>query len=282
MPRQIVIDKGAFIALMGREFDALCDFAGSHFVLLSDTLLYECATATRQDPRTLLRKLKGLMDKGGHFCRASISLLKREAARCEPYPANLVDWDATKEIRGDLACLEEMPDSDILRLVAQSRNEVAQVEPVQRSQQLKEAIDREHPETVAVSKAYQANRSDRLNRLLAAVDRMSVHDLSIALLPARLVGDPKRFCLSPDWIAWQYVRLAVTIMYDYHYIRQTGVSRDRHAEHDRQDIDYVLLLSRADAIITQDRGLTELARAAFPEKDVFSSLEEVPESYRCD
>jgi len=25
-----------------------------------------------------------------------------------------------------------------------------------------------------------------------------------------------------------------------------------------------------------------LTRAAFPEKDVFSSLEEVPESYRCD
>ncbi len=25
-----------------------------------------------------------------------------------------------------------------------------------------------------------------------------------------------------------------------------------------------------------------LARVAFPEKDVFSSLEEVPESYRCD
>jgi hypothetical protein len=48
-------------------------------------------------------------------------------------------------------------------------------------------------------------------------------------------------------------------------------------------LEYVLLLARADAIITRDKKLVEpLARAAFPEKDVFSSLEEVPDSYRCD
>lgn len=48
-------------------------------------------------------------------------------------------------------------------------------------------------------------------------------------------------------------------------------------------MEYVLLLSRADGITTCDKELVEpLARAAFPGKDVFSSLEEVPESYRCD
>ncbi|MGE5295203.1 MAG: hypothetical protein ACM3VT_10280 [Solirubrobacterales bacterium] len=37
-----------------------------------------------------------------------------------------------------------------------------------------------------------------------------------------------------------------------------------------------------DALLSKDKGMGDLARAAFPEKDVFSSLEEVPESYRCD
>jgi hypothetical protein len=55
------------------------------------------------------------------------------------------------------------------------------------------------------------------------------------------------------------------------------------AEHDLYDVEYVMLLSRADAILTKDEKLVgPLARAAFPQKDMFSSLEEVPESYRCD
>jgi hypothetical protein len=73
-------------------------------------------------------------------------------------------------------------------------------------------------------------------------------------------------------------------VWDYYWLRQKGgPPGDNRAEHDYQDIEYVLLLSRADGIITRDKKLVEpLARAAFPEKDVFSSLEEVPESYRCD
>jgi len=47
-------------------------------------------------------------------------------------------------------------------------------------------------------------------------------------------------------------------------------------------MEYVASLSRADGLLTGDKKLVEpLVRAAFPEKDVFSSLE-VPDSYRCD
>ncbi|MBN1359765.1 MAG: hypothetical protein JW993_04195 [Sedimentisphaerales bacterium] len=278
-PKLIVIDKDA---LIGIGLHSLCDFAKSHLLVLSDTLLYECATATKQDAKGLLRRFQTLIEMGARFCQSSIGLLQKEAESCEPYPLTLVDSDATNKIGNELASLEAMVDSEILEIVVQSRNEVAQFELVERSQQLKEAIDREHPGTVAVSKAYQGNRSDRLKEFLAAVAKMNVHDLAVALLPSDLIGGSRRFCLSPDWIAWQYVRLVIAMMYDHHYIRQTGAPRDDHAEHDRNDLDYVLLLSRADGIITKDKGLIELARAAFPEKDVFSSLEEVSESYRCD
>ncbi len=48
------------------------------------------------------------------------------------------------------------------------------------------------------------------------------------------------------------------------------------------DLEYVLLLSRADGLLTRNEKLVKpLAQAAFPKKDVFSSLDEVPEEYVC-
>jgi len=39
---------------------------------------------------------------------------------------------------------------------------------------------------------------------------------------------------------------------------------------------------RADGLLTRDKKLvTPLAQAAFPEKDVFFSLDEVPDEYLC-
>jgi len=59
-------------------------------------------------------------------------------------------------------------------------------------------------------------------------------------------------------------------------------SGDKRAEHDYQDMEYVLLLSRADAILTRDKKLVKpLAEAAFPDRDVFFDLDEVPDEYVC-
>ena len=63
---------------------------------------------------------------------------------------------------------------------------------------------------------------------------------------------------------------------------RVGHRQKKHAEHDYQDMEYVLLLSRADSLLTRDKKLVKpLAKAAFPEKDVFSSLDEVPDEYLC-
>jgi len=84
-------------------------------------------------------------------------------------------------------------------------------------------------------------------------------------------------------MAWHLFRLRDIVVRECLYLRRAGSSLgEERAEHDHQDVGYVLLLSRADGFVTRDKKLVELARAAFPEKDVFSSLEEVPESYRCD
>jgi hypothetical protein len=54
------------------------------------------------------------------------------------------------------------------------------------------------------------------------------------------------------------------------------------AQHDVLDVEYVVLLSHADGILTRDKKMVKpLARAAFPNKDVFSSPAEVPDEYLC-
>ncbi len=86
-------------------------------------------------------------------------------------------------------------------------------------------------------------------------------------------------------MTWHWMRLDAAIAFEYSYnnLKNGNTRGETYAEHDDQDSEYVFLLCRADAIITRDDSLVKpLARAAFPEKDVFSSLEEVPESYRCD
>ncbi len=99
------------------------------------------------------------------------------------------------------------------------------------------------------------------------------------------IKDNEKFCSSPEWISWQYFRLMDIIVQNYYYLRLTDAMPKEEidrAEHDYQDMEYVLLLSRADAILTRDKKLVgPLARAAFPKKDVFSSLDEVPEDCIC-
>lgn len=52
---------------------------------------------------------------------------------------------------------------------------------------------------------------------------------------------------------------------------------------DIYDMEYVAYLSKADGILTQDKTLViPLAKAAFPEKDVFSCIEDVPRSYKAE
>jgi hypothetical protein len=122
-------------------------------------------------------------------------------------------------------------------------------------------------------------RPERLAEWLARIDRMDIHAMAVEALPPSWIRVRGEFCLSPAWMTWQHLRLIMAFVYEYWYIRQTGTLRDKwaeSAEHDLQDAQYVLLLSRADAIITKDKKLIELVRAAFPEKEVFSSIEEVP------
>jgi hypothetical protein len=99
-----------------------------------------------------------------------------------------------------------------------------------------------------------------------------------------LIKDKPQLSPSSEWISWQYVRLLNVIVMFYQSLgAKGGFPQNERAEHDFQDMEYVLLLSRADGLLTRDKRLVKpLAKAAFPDKGVFSSLDEVPDSYRFD
>jgi hypothetical protein len=118
--------------------------------------------------------------------------------------------------------------------------------------------------------------------LFNRIDLTDLHQWGVDSVPQDWIKDETKFCLSAEWMSWQFLRLTDVIIQNYYYFRQMGgAPGDDRAEHDSQDMEYVLLLSRADGILTNDKSLIKpLAQAAFPDKQVFSSIDEIPDDYR--
>jgi len=279
-PKQIVVDKDA---LVGININDLCDFAQNHLMLGCDTLLYECATASKQEPRDMLERYKRFIKSGGYYCSCSIAFIQSEGKNCLPYSWFLPDLDATEQIRTAEARLEDLLDSTTCGEVSQPRYKVAKAIFLDLSAKLKNRINLENPDVGKKIKDLTSDRFARFRVLFESIDARDLHQRSLDSFPHDWIRDETGFCLSPEWMSWQLIRLTNAIVQDYCYLRQMGGGKgDESAEHDYQDMEYVLLLNRVDGILTRDTKLVEpLARAAFPDKDVFSSLDEVPKDYVC-
>lgn len=278
--KQIIVDKDAFI---GINISELCDFAKHHLILVCDTLLYECATASNQEPRDMLERYKRLIRSGAYYCSCSIAFVQSESKNCLPYPWFLPDLDATEQIRTGEARPENLLDLTTYGEISQPRHKVAKAVLVDLSDKLKKRIDKERPDVGKKIKDLTSDRFKRFRILLESIDAHDLHQMCVDSFQHDWIKNEKKFCLSPEWIGWQLIRLTDAIVQDYYYFHQMGGPQgDKTAEHDYQDMEYVLLLSRADGLLTRDKKLVKpLAKAAFPDKDVFSSLDEVPEEYVC-
>ena len=281
-PKQIIVDKDAFI---GINISELCDFAKHHLILACDTLLYECATASNQEPRDMLERYKRLIKSGVYYCSCSVTYIQSEGKNSYPYTWFLPDLDATRQIRTDEAQLESVLDSPKTGAVFQSRCNVAKAIFLDLSAKLNNRIDIENPDIGKKIRQLPSDKFEQFRILFESIDSRDLHQTCVDSFPHDWIKDERKFCLSPEWISWQYFRLTDAIVQNYYYLRQTNAmprDEDERAEHDYQDMEYLLLLSRADGLLTRDKKLvTPVAKAAFPDKDVFSSLDEVPEDYVC-
>jgi len=278
-PKQIILDKEA---LVGININDLCDFAQNHLVLGCDVLLYECATTSEAKRPDMLSRYKQLIKAGAYYCSCSITFIQSESKNCLPYPWFLPDLHATEQIRTGEARLEDLHNLTTYGKVSQQRYKVAK-SFLNVSDKLKNRIDIENPDVGKKTKQLPSDKFERFRILFEAIDSRNPHQTCIDSFPHYWIKDERKFCLSPEWMSWQLIRLTDAIVRDYYYLRQLGGGPgEKRAEHDYQDMEYVILLSRADCILTRDEKLVKpLAKAAFPDKDVFSSLEEVPEDYIC-
>lgn len=277
--KQIVVDKDA---LVGINIKDLCDFAQNHLVLCCDTLLYECATDSEAKRPDMLSRYKKLIKAGAYYCSCSVTYVRSEGQQCHPYSWFLPDIDATKQIRTGEAHLEDLLDSLTIAEVSQPHYKVAKAIFLDLSSKVKNRIDLENPDVGKKIKDITLDRLDRFRIFFESIDKHDLHQMCVDSFPPDWIKNERKFCLSSGWMSWQLIRLTDAIAQDYYYLRQLGGGPgEERAEHDYQDMEYVILLSRADGLLTKDKGCLCLAKAAFTDKDVFSSLDEVPEDYIC-
>jgi hypothetical protein len=279
--RQIVIDKCVF--QRDREDKALCSFARNHFLILPHLLYGEIVTNPEEQQREgLVRRFRKVMSSGAYWGPSTRSMIEREGQSLQPYGL-LADLDETRSMRRRFENGQIFSEKHAADAAASYLNSARVV--LENSRVVCQTLV---PDILARADARRAelegSRDCRHRFWIGAIDGLNLHGVGVSAFQ-KYTSTPDRFCLSEEWVSWQYVRLATALDLEYAFLRKGHGGKKEHegAEHDLHDVEYVTLLSRADAIITEDKKLVEpLARAAFPKKDVFSSLADVPESYRCD
>jgi hypothetical protein len=279
-PKQIILDKSA---LQGTKLDQLQCFAKDHCLLICEPLLYECATSSVFKDRQLLSRCRALIQDGAYYCSRGEDLIRYEGQHLRPFPWLLADIEKTARIRSGPVESDDAFSEEQIAAKQDLGFEFAKVFLLDPVRELIDSAGDGHSE-VPDFRGLPKDIFARLAGFAKSIDGVSFRNPAITRVPKDWIRDDKKYCLSSEWMAWQFFRLLDIVLREYLYLHQGGGSLGgKRAEHDYQDLGYVLLLCRADGILTKDKSLVEpLARAAFPEKDVFSSLEEVPDSYRCD
>jgi hypothetical protein len=280
MAKLLVIDKCCF---QGLPLSSLLEFVRDYRVVLPYTLCLECLMSENpdgsrsKDPLGLLKRIEGAVKAGAGLGYAVPALRRMEKESCASVPT-IVDEEFSLQIRKGIANLDrERIDSeaeicrktfdplvDMLGGLAETCFETVQ----------------EKGQSTEFRNQGQSSKTERLKEWLRVADA-EMDGIARKLLPEVPAT------MKWDWYTWQTTRLWFAWMMEWAYTRNcSGPSFTIEAgdvPNDLHDMNYVASLSRADGLLSQDKKLVEpLARAAFPEKDVFSSLDEVPASYRCD
>jgi hypothetical protein len=279
MGKYIIIDKDVF---KGTQTDKLVAFVQNHFLILPDTLYYECATNST-DKEELLYRFRSVILAGAYICPSFIDIIKKEANNLSPY-GFLVKLEEVSTVRKTFQ-KNQRPYS-LKHAEIMLKEEYNMAENILKSaHKFNDELVLEDPQLLREVRKWNSSRSTRLARFqkwAELIDAEDIHRCSRQLLGG-LTRNPEKYCLSNDWISWHYLRLMLILFYEKAFLFHVGAQfSERAVEHDLQDMKYVLLLSRADGLLTGDKKLVKpLAKAAFPDKDIFSNLDEVPEQYVC-
>jgi len=278
MVKLLVIDKNRF---QGIPFDLLIEFVKNYYVVVPHILAVECLISENRypsektkDPLILLNRLDRIIKGGANIGYSLSRLIEKERTRISTVDS-IIDEDGTHIFRkGELST-----DRDFIEREAKYCRETFEPWINLLLQLLKTFYDNAVKKGLLKNfreEAGQTSRDIRLIKWLKATDMMR-KDILDKFFPeiSSYVGT--------YWFTWQTLRLWFAWGFEWTCMRsQSGPSIENvDISNDMYDMEYVAYLSRAEGLLTRDKKLVEpLARAAFPEKDIFACIEDVPRSYR--
>jgi hypothetical protein len=265
--KRLILDKDIFV---GSSEKKLCQFAKNHFLILPEVLIYECATSQEGKKEKLLQRLTNIIKTGGYTCPSVGLMVEKESRQGYPY-GNIEDIPETEKIRvaPGIQWAQE-------RCQKMQEHEMHMAKEVHKLSQI---IGKKMEETRNLDfyKPYVkvANKISQKNKEYVFENRLQVIDLLLEI-KSTLTGTLKD--KPQDWIDWHYQRLFWLYLTFLGDMKDSNVNLN-NIEHYLQDRSYIVLLCRADGLLTKDKSLTILAKAAFPQKEIFADLEKVPETY---
>lgn len=277
MNKLLILDKSAF---HGTACDKLLKFVKSHRVVLPYTLCVECVISQKdatsknsKDAKRLIQKLLKVVKNGAYAGKSPGKIVEEERSRNAAIES-LVDMKETQIMREGI--LDDEPDLEKVREEC-----VKAFRPITDS--VKRWADQYHT-NIRKKKLEKNFREEvdegdlvrRLGKFLQSIDRAKDNILD------QFFGNGSN-AMSADRWEWQLLRLNLAWGTELASKRnKSGPSFENYDKisNDVFDIYYVSHLSQADGLVAGDKRLVRpLAMAAFPSKDIFGSIDDVPNRY---
>ncbi len=276
MNKLLILDKSVF---QGTALSELVRFVKCHRVILPHALCVECAISQKgnppmdsKDPMQLTQKLLDVVKSGAYAGKSPGNIVEEERSRNAAIES-LVDMKETQMMREGI--LDEEPDLEEVRekcdkAFKPSIDRVGQWAEQYYKNLCKKELGKKFREEVD-----ESNLVERLGKWLQVVDEMKDDILDTYCCNGSNA-------MSADRWEWQMLRLSAAWGIELASKRnKSGPSFENYdISNDVFDIYYVSHLSQAGGLITDDKDLVlPLAMAAFPDKDVFCSIYDVPYRY---
>lgn len=276
MPKFLILDKSVFEATQKSK---LCCFASKYNLIVCDILFTECLTSNRVRKYNLLKSLQSLIRAGANCGSSVMVLIREEVQKLRPFKS-IIEQSLTNRIRSEPTRTEEFFSQREIDEAYNQNFSCAKTVPMV-AKLIKENSLLQHPWLQSEMKKRKASNEEHFG---AAVDwaDTNVYDAK-KILFSNWVKDLDNFCVSSEWISWHYLRRILILAHVYFW-KDTGYGGawgNRQLRKYYNDMEYVNFLCRADGLLTSDNDCAFLAKLMFPEKDVFSNLNEVPAEYLC-
>lgn len=276
MNELLILDKSVF---QGTAQSKLVRFVKRHRVILPHALCVECAISQkgnpREDSKDAMRLTQKLLDvvKSGAYAGKSPGKIVAEERSGNAAIESLIDMEETQVMREGI--LDEEPDLEKVREDCKKAFMPITDSVKQWANQYHKNIRKKKLEKNFREEVDESDLVGRLRKWLGTVDRMKDD------LLAQLLGNWAKD-MSVDRWEWQLLRLSLAwgIELASKQNKSGPDFKNYDISNDIYDIYYVSHLSQVSGLVTGDKNLVRpLAMAAFPDKDVFDSIDEVPDRY---